>query len=133
MTLLSGIPRFGDRSRISLAMRAAALFEIMGAIASELLLLGGLIQPAPAQDARWYQLSEQVVQLQEKGKSAEAIPPAQEAVRVAEATYGPQDRRLGLSLNVLGILFEEVEKFADADRMLRRALVVMTRASGGSA
>jgi CHAT domain-containing protein/Tfp pilus assembly protein PilF len=127
---MSGIPRFGDRSRTLPAMRKAFLISRVCEIAAELLLLGGLMQPANAQDARWYQLSEQVVQLQEKGRAAEAIPPAQEAVHVAEATYGPQDRHLGLSLNVLGVLFEEVEKFADADATLRRALDVMTRTSG---
>jgi CHAT domain-containing protein/Tfp pilus assembly protein PilF len=117
LTLSSGSPRCGGRSRIS-------------PIAAEMILLIALMPSASAQNARWYQLSEQVVQLQEKGKIAEAIPLAQDAVRVAEATYGPQDRHLGLSLNVLGVLFEDVEKFTDADATLRRALDVMTRASG---
>jgi CHAT domain-containing protein/Tfp pilus assembly protein PilF len=86
--------------------------------------------PAVAQEAHWYQMSEQVVQLRDRGKIAEAIPLAQETVRVAEATFGPQDRHLGLSLNALGVLLTSQEKFADADAALRRALAIMVKASG---
>jgi CHAT domain-containing protein len=86
--------------------------------------------PARAQESRWYQLSEQVVQLQEQGKTADAIPIAQQAVNAAQSTYGPSDQHLGLSLNVLGVLLTDQEKFAEAEATLERALPIMTKASG---
>lgn len=95
-----------------------------------MLLVSGASLRLAAQDARWYQLSERLVQLKEQGRIAEAIPVAQQVVRIAEATYGPADRHLGLSLNVLGVLLEDQEKFEEADTTLHRALEVMTRASG---
>jgi CHAT domain-containing protein/Tfp pilus assembly protein PilF len=95
-----------------------------------IILSGTFALSAAAQDARWLQLSQQVVQLNDQGKIVEAIPMAQEAVRVAEATYGPADRHLGLSLNVLGVLLKEREQLADADACFRRALTIMAKASG---
>jgi CHAT domain-containing protein/Tfp pilus assembly protein PilF len=86
--------------------------------------------PAIAQEARWYQLSEQVVQLKNQGKEAEALPVEQQAAQVAESTWGPEDAHLGLSLNVLGILEMDLEKFTDAETNLKRALEIMTRTKG---
>ena len=92
--------------------------------------LGCFVPAARAQEARWFQLSEQVVKLQDQGRIAEAVPLAQQAVRTAEATYGPADRHLGLSLNVLGVLLTDQEKFADAETSLQHALAIMNKVSG---
>jgi CHAT domain-containing protein len=86
--------------------------------------------PAAAQESRWYQLSEQAVQLKSQGKLAEALPFEQQAAQVAESTWGPEDVHLGLSLNVLGILEMDLEKFTDAETHLKRALEIMTRTKG---
>ncbi len=88
--------------------------------------------PASAQEARWYQLSEQVLQLRQQGKYAEAIPIAQETVRVAQATYGPENPHVGLSLNELGLLLTHTEKFADAETAYRSALTINQKAYGGT-
>jgi CHAT domain-containing protein len=85
---------------------------------------------AAAQEARWYQLSEQAVQLKNQGKEAEALPLEQQAAQVAESTWGPEDAHLGLSLNVLGILEMDLEKFSDAETNLKRALEIITRTKG---
>ena len=61
---------------------------------------------------------------------SEAIPVAQQAVTIAEGTFGPSDRHLGLSLNVLGVLLTDQEKFADAEAALQRALPILNKASG---
>lgn len=119
-----------DRPRVSLSKRAIPAVSKLCALAFGMLISAALLSSALAQEARWYQLSEQVVQLQRQERSAEAIPIAQQAVRVAEATYGPADRHLGLSLNVLGILLSDRESLADAETTLQRALGVMTKASG---
>jgi len=83
-----------------------------------------------AQESRWYQLSEQVLQLRQQGKAAEATPLAQETVRVAEATYGADNPHVGLSLNELGLLLKDQEKFPDAEDAFRRALTIEVKAYG---
>src|ERR1700758_4764540 len=99
-------------------------------IATAVLCLAEVTPLAHAQDARWYQLSEQVVQLQEQGKISEAMPIAQQAVNAAQSAYGPADRHLALSLNVLGVLLTDQEKFAEAETSLQRALAIFTKTTG---
>jgi CHAT domain-containing protein/Tfp pilus assembly protein PilF len=89
-----------------------------------------LTSRAAAQDARWRQLTEQASQLREHGKAAEATALAQEAVRVAQATYGPDRPQIALSLNLLGLLLKEQEKFADAETDLRSALAINVKVYG---
>jgi hypothetical protein len=43
-----------------------------------------------AQDARWKELDAQVDQLQKQGKKNEVLPVAEEALHVAEATFGAE-------------------------------------------
>jgi CHAT domain-containing protein/Tfp pilus assembly protein PilF len=86
--------------------------------------------PADAQDSRWRQLAEQVTQLREQGRIAEAIPLAQETVRVAETTFGANDPRVATSLNEQGLLVKDQEKFADAETLFRRALAISQKAEG---
>lgn len=88
--------------------------------------------PARAQFNRWYQLSEQAVQLKSRGKEAEALPIEQQAEKVAEATWGQNDQHVGLSLNVIGILEMDLEKFSDAEANLRRALAILSKLDVGS-
>lgn len=86
--------------------------------------------PARAQVARWAQLSQQVQQLQQQGRTAAAIPLAQQAVQVAQATFGPDDRRVGLSLDALGLLLSDRDDFVDAEIALRRALAILQKTDG---
>jgi CHAT domain-containing protein/Tfp pilus assembly protein PilF len=103
-----------------------------GYLAGAFILAAFSLLPAAAQQARWYQLSEQVLQLREQGKAAEALPLAQETVRVAEQTFGPDNPHVGLSLNELGLLLTDEEKFADAETAYRRALSINEKAYGES-
>lgn len=86
--------------------------------------------PAPAQEARWAQMSQQVEQLRQQGRTAQAIQLAQQTVQVAAATFGPQDRRVGLSLDALGVLLTDQDDFADAETSLRRALDILQKSAG---
>jgi CHAT domain-containing protein/tetratricopeptide (TPR) repeat protein len=95
-----------------------------------LLLAASFSPPAAAQDARWRQLTEQASQLRDHGKIVEATPLAQEAVRVAQATYGPDRPQVALSLNLLGLLLKEQEKFVDAETALRSALAINVKVYG---
>ena len=85
---------------------------------------------ASAQEARWAQLSQQAEQLRKQGQINQAIPLAQQAVQVAAATFGPNDRRVGLSLDSLGLLYKSLDEFADADSCLRRSLAILKAADG---
>jgi CHAT domain-containing protein len=85
---------------------------------------------ASAQEARWAQLSQEAEQLHKQGKAAQAIPVAQQALQVAAATFGPSDRRVGFSLDALGLLYKDVDDLAEADSCFRRALAVLKAADG---
>jgi hypothetical protein len=52
----------------------------------------------PPQKARWEDLNERVVQLSAQAKYQEAIPIAQQALRVAEAISGPEDLNLATAI-----------------------------------
>lgn len=82
-------------------------------VQSELLAhsLATPILPTTAQEARCFQLSKQVIQLRGQGKAAEPIPLAQKAVSMAQATHGPDNPHVGLSLNEFGLLLKDQETF----------------------
>ena len=89
-----------------------------------------LVFPANAQESRWRQLTEQVTLLRQQGRTADAIPLAQEAVRVAESTFGADDSHVVVSLNELGLLLKDQEKFADAESFFRHALGISLKVEG---
>ena len=86
--------------------------------------------PLPAQEARWNELNAQIKQLSQQGKYAEAVPPAEEALRVAEATFGPEHGNLAASLNNLAVLYLEQARYADAEPLFKRALATLEKALG---
>ena len=99
----------------------------MKPVALVLLLAASL---ASAQEARWALLSQQAEQLRQQRRLQEAIPVAQQAVQVATATFGANDRRVGLSLDALGLIFKDLDDLAEADSCLRRALTILKAADG---
>jgi len=92
--------------------------------------LAAAVAPARAQFQRWYDLSEQAVQLKNQGNNAAALPIEQQAEQVAEATWGANDQHVALSLNVMGILEMDLEKYADAETHLKRSLNIFTNIEG---
>jgi tetratricopeptide (TPR) repeat protein len=95
-----------------------------------ILLLLALASPLAAQEARWDQLTEQATELREQGKDAEAIRVAEEAVQVAEATFGADHQNLALSLNTLGLMYDEQGKYAEAELLFKRSLAIREKALG---
>ena len=83
---------------------------------------------ALAQEARWAQLSQQAEQLRKEGQINQAIPVALEAEKVATATFGPGDRRVGMAYDELGLLYKSLDMFADADTCFHRALDIFKAA-----
>lgn len=93
-------------------------------------LLAATVGQAHAQYQRWYDLSEQAEKLNEQGNYAAALPIEQQALQVAQSTWGPNDRHVALSSNFLGILEQDLEKFADAETHLNQALTLDTKNEG---
>jgi len=67
--------------------------------------------PAYAQEALWKELNAKVVTLYQQGRYAEAAKVAKEALKVAEATFGPDHLDVGVSLNNLALLYEAQGKW----------------------
>ncbi|MGD0868326.1 MAG: CHAT domain-containing tetratricopeptide repeat protein [Bryobacteraceae bacterium] len=95
--------------------------------------LAGLIMLcwlASAQESRWRQLALAARQFYNEGKYAQALPAAQESLRVAEATFGPQSRQAATSLNDLSLVLVELDRWAEAEPLYRRALAVNEKLLG---
>ena len=85
---------------------------------------------ASGQATRWAALRQQAVQLENQGNAAAALPLEQQAAQVAQATWGPQDLHLAVTLNALGIVDQHLEKFSDAETNLKQALAIFTNVEG---
>jgi tetratricopeptide (TPR) repeat protein/CHAT domain-containing protein len=88
------------------------------------------VLPLAAQQGRWEELNEQVNTLYGQGKYTEAIPVAQEALRVAEATLGPEHPDVARSLNNLARLYDAQGKYAEAEPLFQQALRILEKALG---
>ena len=105
------------RQRISVALGA-------------FLLAGWAVLSLAAQQGRWEELNEQVITLYGQGKYTEAVPIAQTALRVAEATFGPQHPDVATALNNLAGLYHDQGKYAEAEPLFRRALAIDEKVRG---
>ncbi len=94
------------------------------------LLALAMAVPVAAQEARWKELNAQVGQLYQQGKYTEAIPLAQESLRVAEATFGLEHSNVATSLNSLALLYDDQGRYAEAEPLLKRALAIREKALG---
>ena len=83
-----------------------------------------------AQDARWQQLTLSTRQLYGQGKYQQALAPAQESLRVAEATFGPQSRQEAVSLNDLALVLEALDRTQEAEPLYKRALAINEKLLG---
>jgi CHAT domain-containing protein/tetratricopeptide (TPR) repeat protein len=91
------------------------------------LLLAG---PAWGQEARWKELDTQVDQLQRLGKMEESLPVAQEELRVAESTFGPEHANTATALYRLGESETLLSQYAEAESLLKRALAIREKVFG---
>jgi len=92
------------------------------------LLLGSVLAFAvEAQPADWSTLFVRAMRLKEAGQYAQAIPLAEQALTLAQAQYGPENRSVGLALNLLGQLYTAEGKYDEAEAFLKRALDIYHR------
>lgn len=93
-------------------------------------LLAGMAQVVDGQAARWVQLRQQALQYEGQGNDAAALPLEQQAALIAEATWGPNDLRLAVTLNARGLVESHLQKYNDAGTTLKRAIAIFTNNEG---
>ena len=96
----------------------------------EVVLAAGHFLAAHGQAARWNEVNAQALQLYKQGKHSEAIPVAEEALRVAESTFGEVHVAVAASAYLLAILYEKEKRYAEAEPLYRRALTIYEKALG---
>jgi len=67
-------------------------------------------------------------ELEKQGKYREAIPYAQEVLALAEEEYGPENPDVALVLNDLAALYTEQGRYGEAEKLMKRALAIITEA-----
>src|SRR5579863_7411893 len=87
-----------------------------------------IARPLAGQDARWRELSQSLMQLYAQGRYTEAIPVAEEALKVAQATFGPSHVATAASMNNLAELYRALGRYNEAAPLYRDALAIWEKA-----
>ena len=74
-----------------------------------------LMAAASAQQAQWNKLIEQAQKLHQQGKYSQAAPLAEQALKLAEKTFGSSDPRVGRTLFWLATIYESQGKYSEAE------------------
>jgi len=83
-----------------------------------------------AQESRWKELDLQIQQLEKQGKDTEALPVAEEALRIAEATFGAEHPNTATALNAVGVIYTALGKYAEAEPLYQRSLAIREKSFG---
>src|SRR6266851_1727982 len=110
--------------------RSPSVPEKFSHLLGALVLVLALAAPVAAQESRWKELNAQVLDYLRQGKYTEGTPVAQEAVRVAEATFGPAHDNVAIALNNLAALYKAQGKYAEAEPLYKRALAIWEKTLG---
>ena len=86
--------------------------------------------PVSAQESRWKELDEQVLELQEKGKAKESLQLAQEELKLAEDAFGPEHGNTAIALKRLGMAYVLLGNYPEADVLFQRALTIREKVFG---
>jgi tetratricopeptide (TPR) repeat protein len=83
-----------------------------------------------AQEKLWDELCSKVGMLYQQGRYSEAAKLAQQALTVAEKTFGPNHPYMATSLNNLARLYQDQGKYAEAEPLYKRSLKIAEKALG---
>jgi tetratricopeptide (TPR) repeat protein len=116
--------------RGKMARRLSKRWLCAGALCTTLMMVWGfsLSSTALAQEARWKALNNQAEELFIQGKHHEALSLAEEALEIAELTFGPNHPHVVTSLDTLVILYEALGMHAEAEPLYERALAIQIKA-----
>jgi tetratricopeptide (TPR) repeat protein len=108
-------------------LRRAAVRMIISAVF--LTATGSL--PAKAQQSDDLKsLNQQMIQLAQAGKYAEATDVAQRALALAERQLGPDHPAVGIRLNMLALLYRTQGRYAEAEPLYQRAIAIAEKSLG---
>jgi tetratricopeptide (TPR) repeat protein len=83
-----------------------------------------------AREGSWKELNSKGMILYQRGEYSEATKVAEESLRVAERTYGPDHPNVATSLNNLAEIYRFQGKYAEAEPLWRRSLTILEKALG---
>jgi tetratricopeptide (TPR) repeat protein len=83
-----------------------------------------------AQEARWKELDSRVQELYKSGKYPDALTSSQQALTVAEATFGSETAEEATASYRLGQVFLKLGNYADAEVWLQRSLTIREKVLG---
>jgi len=86
--------------------------------------------PSRADQARLSSLRQKIEELDRAGKYREAIPLAQDALKLVESTNGPEGLETGAACDKLGALYLENGDYSKAEPLYERALRISEKALG---
>src|SRR3972149_4631639 len=85
---------------------------------------------AYSQESLWNELNAKFTKLYQQGQYAEALMVAEEAVKVAEKTFGKDHPNTATSLNNLAKLYYAQGKYDEAEPRYKQALLIREKALG---
>src|SRR5687767_8975309 len=109
-------------------MRSATRWLTKGAFITLALFLFFAYRTSLAEEALWQKAIREGRQLLEQGPYAEAEKAYLLALAEAEK-FGPEDRRLALSLNELAVLYNATGRLSEAERLYHRSLSIWEKKS----
>lgn len=83
-----------------------------------------------AQSADLQYAYDRIGELHAQGRYQEAIPFAEEALRLGELEFGPEHLATATNLNNLASLYKKQGRYAEAEPLYRRSLVIVEKAFG---
>jgi len=86
--------------------------------------------PVFAQEALWKELNSKVIKFYQEGQYSEAIGAGNEALKVAEKTFGPEHPKVATSLNNLALIYKAQGKHAAAEDFYKHALTILEKSFG---
>src|SRR4051812_40375998 len=116
--------------RSPLRSRSAKFRRILMVIAFALVCTGNAAAQKSDELARASALVQQVLQLYDQGRYADAIPLARKVLAILEKVLEPDHPDVASSLNNLASLYSKQGRYAEAEPLLKRSLAIFEKALG---
>lgn len=94
------------------------------------LLVASLAIHLSAQQDDWQSVSARVASLYQHGQYSQALPLAQQALQIAQASWGPEHAKVATSLHNLGDVERALGKSAEAESAYLQELAICKKLSG---